>query len=200
MLLFALAGALVNLFVFVLVPFGLYVVWHKWRHKRPFAEIARRAGLTWVVDRYLGYCLALAALQIVILLVWSPSIEVLTREGSPQRSFVGLGLTGTSVAMALLYGMVKTGFAEELFFRGLIAGSLSRRLPLRWANVVQATIFLLPHLLVLVFAPELGWLLLLIFAVGLFLGWVRIRSGSILGPWLLHGVLNTVVCLVVAAG
>ena len=39
---------------------------------------------------------------------------------------MGLGLTGTSIAMALLYGVVKTGFAEELLFRGLIAGSLGR--------------------------------------------------------------------------
>ena len=47
--------------------------------------------------------------------------------------------------MALLYGVVKTGFAEELLFRGLIAGSLGRRLPLVWANLLQALIFLLPH-------------------------------------------------------
>ena len=51
--------------------------------------------------------------------------------------------------MALLYGVVKTGFPEELLFRGLIAGSLSRRFSLLWANVVQALIFLIPHLLVL---------------------------------------------------
>jgi membrane protease YdiL (CAAX protease family) len=37
--------------------------------------------------------------------------------------------------MALLYGVVKTGFSEELLFRGLIAGSLSRRLPLLWATL-----------------------------------------------------------------
>ena len=194
----ALLGALANVVILVLLPLVPYVVWHRWRHKRPLAEIARRAGLVWVVDRYLGICGLLAVLQIVVVLVWSPDIEALTREGSAQASFVGLGLTGTSFAMALLYGMVKTGFAEEFLFRGLIAGSLSRRLSLPWANLLQATIFLLPHLLILAFAPELWWLVLFVLVIGLVLGWVRIRSGSILGPWLLHGSLNSFMALYVA--
>jgi membrane protease YdiL (CAAX protease family) len=37
--------------------------------------------------------------------------------------------------MAILYEVVKTGLPEELLFRGLIAGSLSRRLPVLWANL-----------------------------------------------------------------
>jgi membrane protease YdiL (CAAX protease family) len=51
--------------------------------------------------------------------------------------------------MAPLYGVVKSGFIEELLFRGLIGGRLSRRFSLLWANVVRALIFLIPHLLVL---------------------------------------------------
>ena len=31
-----------------------------------------------------------------------------------------------------------------------------------------------------------------------FTGWVRIRSGSILGPWLNHAVANVTICLSVA--
>jgi membrane protease YdiL (CAAX protease family) len=40
---------------------------------------------------------------------------------SPQQVFRGLGLGVPSVLLALLYGVVKTGFPEELLFRGLIA-------------------------------------------------------------------------------
>jgi hypothetical protein len=29
-------------------------------------------------------------------------------------------------------------------------------------------------------------------------GWLRIKSGSIVGPWLIHGALNTAICLIVA--
>ena len=101
--------------------------------------------------------------------------------------------------MALLYGLVQTGFAEEFLFRGLIAGSLARRLRLRWANLTQALIFLLPHLLVLSIMPEMGWIIPVILAGALFAGWARIESGSILGPWLIHGSVNVTMCLSAAA-
>jgi hypothetical protein len=61
---------------------------------------------------------------------------------SPQQRFVGLGLSATAIVKALLYGALQTGFTEELLFRGLIAGSLSRRLPMVWANIGQALLFL----------------------------------------------------------
>ena len=94
--------------------------------------------------------------------------------------------------------MLKTGFAEELLFRGLIAGSLARRLSLFWANVWQAVIFLLPHLLVLFIMPEMCGIIPIIFIGSLFFGWVRIKSGSIVGPWLIHATANVTMCLSVA--
>lgn len=93
---------------------------------------------------------------------------------------------------------VKTGFAEEFLFRGLIAGSLSRRLSALWANVAQSLIFLAPHLLVLTFAPEMWGILPIVFAGALFTGWIRMKSGSIVGPWLLHAIANFTMGLSVA--
>ena len=63
---------------------------------------------------------------------------------------------------------------------------------------LQALIFLLPHLLVLFIMPELWGILPLVFVVSLFKGWVRIKSGSIVGPWLIHGSVNVAMCLDVA--
>jgi membrane protease YdiL (CAAX protease family) len=101
--------------------------------------------------------------------------------------------------MALLYGVLQTGFPEELLFRGLIAGSLARRLTGAWANLLQALIFLAPHLLVLRIMPEMWWILPIVFAGAVFVGWLRIRSGSIIGPWLIHASANVTMCLSVAA-
>lgn len=192
-------SALLNLVVLAGLPFLVYRGYQKWRHKRGFRETARRAGLQLGAGRYIGYSLAVALATVALLVIWPPPLEPFVREGSPQRPFVGLGLGGQAIAMALLYGVVKTGFAEELLFRGLIAGSLARRLPSVWANLLQALLFLAPHLLVLRVMPEMGWILPLVFAGALFAGWVRIKSGSILGPWLIHASANVMMCLSVAA-
>jgi membrane protease YdiL (CAAX protease family) len=135
---------------------------------------------------------------VAILAIWRPALDPFLREGSPQQPFVGLGLGGPAVVMALLYGVVTTGFCEELLFRGLIAGSLSRRLPLLWANLGQALIFFIPHLLVLRIMHELWGILPVIFAGSLLWGWVRIKSGSILGSWLMHASGNVAMCLSIA--
>ena len=192
-------SALLNLVVLAGIPFLAYFAYQRLRHRRRFLEVARRAGLQLGDARYIGYSLVIAAAGVAALLVWPPPLGPFLRDGSPQQPFVGLGLSGRAMAMALLYGLVQTGFAEEFLFRGLIAGSLARRLRLRWANLTQALIFLLPHLLVLSIMPEMGWVIPVILAGALFAGWARIKSGSILGPWLIHGSANVTMCLSVAA-
>ncbi len=198
MLAIAAISALLNLIVLGGIPFLGYFLYQKLRHKRSFSEVAARSGLQIGSARYILYSLAFAAVGVAILLIWPPPLAPLLRPGSPQQAFQGLGLSGTSVVMALLYGVVKTGFPEELLFRGLIAGSLSRRLSLIWANLIQAAIFLLPHLFVLKIMPELWPILPIVFVMALFLGWVRIKSGSILGSWLIHASANVAICLLVA--
>jgi len=192
-------SALLNLTVLGGLPFLVYFVYQKSRHKRGFRDITQRAGLQLGDGRYLCYGLMVAVATVAILVVWPPPLEPFLREGSPQRTFVGLGLGGQAIAMALLYGVVQTGFTEELLFRGLIAGSLARRLPGIPANLLQALIFLAPHLLVLRVMPEMWWTMPLVLAGALFAGWLRLRSGSIMGPWLIHATANVTMCLSVAA-
>jgi membrane protease YdiL (CAAX protease family) len=198
MLVNALLSALVNVVVLAALPLFAYWVFQKWRHRRSTREILRRAGLQIGEVRYLGYALAGLVVTVIALLLWPPDLETMLREGSAQRQFGGLGWSATAVAMALIYGVVKTGFAEELLFRGLIAGSLSRRLSPRRANVAQALIFLAPHLLLLTIMPEAWAILIVVFVGALFAGWLRIHSGSILGPWLLHAGANVATALSVA--
>ncbi len=195
----AAVSALLNVVLLAGIPFLFYCAYQKRRHGRGLGECAQRAGLQLGKPRYIVYCAAFAIASVAALVIWPPPLEPFVREGSAPRAFAGLGLSGTAIAMALLYGVIKTGFAEEFLFRGLIAGSLSRRLSLYWANLIQALIFLLPHLALLWIMPEMWGILPLVFASALFLGWVRIKSGSILGPWLVHATANVTTCLSVAA-
>lgn len=168
-----------------------YVAYQKVRHGRTVEESARRSGLQIGERRYLVYSLAFAlsgvGLIVLVFAVWPTSVEPFTREGAAQRQFVGLGFGVSAAALAFFNGVVQTGFTEELLFRGLIAGSLSRHLPLVWANLVQAFIFLVPHFVILWLMPEMWPVLPLVFLGALTFGWIRIKSGSILGSWLMHG-------------
>jgi membrane protease YdiL (CAAX protease family) len=104
------------------------------------------------------------------------------------------GSTSTP-SSALLYALAQTGFTEEFLFRGMIAESLGRRMSLARANLIQAVIFLAPHLALLRIMPEHWPALILVFTGALFAGWMRLRSGSIVGPWMLHGGANLMVTL-----
>src|SRR5262245_38561441 len=110
----AVLSALVNALVLAGLPFSAYVVYQKWRHRRTFREISRRAGLQLGAGQYLAYSAAFACAVVAILVLWPPPLDPFMREGAPQRPFVGLGLGWPAVAMALLYGVVTTGFPEEL--------------------------------------------------------------------------------------
>jgi membrane protease YdiL (CAAX protease family) len=184
------------------VPLFTYSIWQRLRYSRTCSEIAKRAGLQLGCPRYLYYSLLIAAAFAAGLVIWPPPLEPLIRKGSMYRQFAGLGLSGQTITMALFYGVLQTGFTEELLFRGLIAGSLSRRLPLLWANLAQALPFFLLHLGILFIARETWvWgMLPVVFAVSLLFGWLRIQSGSILGAWLVHASSNVTMALVVAVG
>src|SRR5690349_5658366 len=93
----AVLSALVNALVLAGLPFSIYVAYQKWRHRRTFGEISRRAGLQLGAGRYLAYSAAFACACVTILVLWPPPVAPFVREGSPQRPFVGLGLGGPAV-------------------------------------------------------------------------------------------------------
>ncbi len=192
-------STLVNLVLLAGLPVSFYYLYHRIRHRRTLSEVLRRAGLQLGAPRYIWYCVAVSLGLITALTLWAPPLEPFIREGSAQQSFMGLGLGSTAIAGALMYGVIQTGFSEELLFRGLIAGSLSRRMSPLWANVTQAAIFLIPHLLLLFVMPEMWGLLIFVFLLALFAGWARIKSESIVGPWLLHASVNVTMALSIAA-
>lgn len=118
---------------------------------------------------------------------------------SPYLVMLGQGLKPEVLATALAYGLVSAGFGEELIFRGLIAGALGRRMTLAKANVVQALIFLAPHLLILLINLKAALLLPIgVMGLGLITGWLRLRSGSIGPAVLIHGLGNTFVGVLAA--
>jgi len=102
-----------------------------------------------------------------------------------SKNIIGAPSTaGDYVAIVLL------ALAEEMFFRGFVAGLLFRRLGFRTGNIIQALIFLAPHLLLLLVSLRLWPLLPLQLVAGWVLGWLRQRSDSIGPGWLAHALTN----------
>lgn len=196
----AVQSAFMQLVVLGGVPFLFYYLYHRIRFGRSLKEVAARAGLCVGRPQYIRYALVATVVIAIALVAGSRGLsEAFVRENLAQGQFTGMGITWESIAAAAVFGVLQTGLTEELLFRGLIAGSLSRRFPSFWANSAQAFIFLFPHVPILFVAPGSWGLLVAVFAMALLLGWMRVASGSILGPWIIHAGINTTVALIAAA-
>lgn len=88
------------------------------------------------------------------------------------------------------FAIVALAFAEEMLFRGFLAGLLFRRFGFPTGNALQALIFLAPHTLLLLVSRSLWPLLPLQLTAGWVLGWVRYRSGSVGPPAVAHALSN----------
>ncbi len=107
-----------------------------------------------------------------------------------NRVVVGLSPAGLAVAVAA--AGVAAPVAEELFFRGYV----QTRLCLRWGAwtgvVVTAALFGLIHL-DWIHSPSA-------FVIGLYLGWLTARAGSILPAMAAHAVNNVLWVVATSAG
>ena len=107
-----------------------------------------------------------------------------------------------TTAWQALYQLSVVALSEEVFFRGFVQSSLAVVWPAktrRWvgehgpAILVTAVLFALAHAL-----PTGQLLRLAVFFPALLLGWLRVRTGSILAPVVFHGLAN--LCVFILAG
>lgn len=91
-------------------------------------------------------------------------------------------INGGNQILSFVLVVVIAPFAEEFIFRGVTLEMARGRMPLVWANVLQAALFGLFHMNLIqgIYA----------FVLGLFLGMVCIRFQSIFASILLHAVFN----------
>ena len=68
---------------------------------------------------------------------------------------------------------------------------MQRRVPRQWlANVLQALIFTAPHALILLVRPDLWFAIPVVFGLALVLGWLRMKSNSVVPSALVHALGN----------
>jgi membrane protease YdiL (CAAX protease family) len=104
----------------------------------------------------------------------------------------------------VLYQFMYVAVAEEVFFRGYIQNNIlilassigcNRHKLQNWISIVlSAACFAVAHIIV-----QGQITLVLTFLPGLVLGWLFVRTRSLLAPILFHGLANTCYCLIAAA-
>jgi membrane protease YdiL (CAAX protease family) len=173
------------------IPTLIYVAVHRWRGEK-WSKAFGNAGWKTCWPKYFLWGLGVAILMGG--LAWlafrfippnalqSPNINI--------SDYAGWTPSVTSFLLAWLREAIYVALGEEVLFRGLLGGWLVRRFGFAVGNTVQAFIFLLPHLLLLLVSLSLWPIILVQLLAGWLLGWLRYHSDSILPGWLAHSLIN----------
>lgn len=119
------------------------------------------------------------------------------------------GFSGETIAIILLVALVKTAFAEELLFRGLIAKRLINLLGMAVGNTLHAFLFGAVHFIIFAVpgGPAFDPMLALAIggiptAIAWAMAWINeTRGGGSIAPsWLVHAIGNVSAYFVAAFG
>jgi membrane protease YdiL (CAAX protease family) len=153
------------------------------RHRREVAECSRTAGFGGK-----GYALVVLASAAIVVVVHT-YVHGLDRLFKLHMEPELATYEGHPLAWAFLLHAAAPAVFEELGFRGVIYGLLRRSLDAREAVLLSAIAFGILHLSVPMLITHVP--------LGLYLGWLRHRSGSLYPSMVAHFLHNG---LVVAAG
>lgn len=108
-----------------------------------------------------------------------------------DRAEVGIGAL---VVRAMIVIPIGTVVLEELAFRGALLGMLQRVTSAGWAIIASSVMFGLWHVPGAdgVSGVEVAGTVVATTIAGVFLAWLRVRSGSLVAPALAHVALNSV--------
>ena len=156
-------------------------------------ELSENLGLTISRLKYYGFGLLIAATTIGLtyLLLKFVTPDIFENENIGTNIYRNWTLTFGTIILAFLRETIYVTFGEELFFRGFLAGILIRKFGLTVGNILQALIFLLPHLLLLTINTDFWTYLIIIAIMGWILGLLRHKSKSIFPGLLTHSIVNT---------
>jgi membrane protease YdiL (CAAX protease family) len=163
----------------------------------PLPELARITGFA-----MLGLALVTLAVE-----PWTGAYTALVNLALSGRDTTFLWLVQYEGAPAwagyVLFTLLVTIFAEELFFRGWLLAWLREHMPVPWAVVLQAVLFTVPQALAALMMPPLqGVVYAVAYAfvgIGLVGGWAAARTRSIWPSLIAAVALNAVLTAVALA-
>jgi membrane protease YdiL (CAAX protease family) len=185
--------------------FGLFGLWTGFAmtayivtHRRPGGSIAD-LGLRWPTGGEIGMGIGFGILAIFAASRVAYALHsLLPHNDTGIRSNLFLSHTPSAAAIAALAAAACIGapIFEELFFRGIVQSVLTRNLGGGAAIVAQTFLFGLAHLQLGMTSTEAIVRVGSIGVVGLFLGWLRRRTGRLGAGMVAHSTYNLIVVLV----
>ena len=163
------------------------------RRGQTWAGAFRRVGFQTCPPVYYAWAVGILVLTggLAVFVTRTVPAEVLQNPNVSVSQYRGLEFSVGTVFLVLFREAFYTALGEEIFFRGFLGGLLFRRFGFAVGNAMQALLFLLPHLLLLLVSLTLWRLVVVQLLSGWLLGWLRYRSKSILPGWIAHSFLNT---------
>ena len=131
-----------------------------------------------------------SVLRLPLLLAWHSRPESMQELALDDALWQMIGAVRDhyGVITALWIVAVAAPVVEEFVFRGVLLRSFASHIGAGWANIVQAALFSAMHMNLQA--------ALVLFVLGLVLGTLARRSGSLLAPMLLHAAFNLIAALI----
>lgn len=144
--------------------------------RNKFRKLTENKSILWLILLGVGYSMTIYALLFFTGLISEDIILNYLKDIS--RSFSG------SFGRDIFEICIIAPILEELLFRGAVMNLLKRFLPYRWANLLQALIFGIMHFNIVqgIYA----------FALGLILGYIYNKFGTLYSDMIVHMSVNTV--------
>ncbi len=198
-----LLSAVLQVIVFSLIPFLVFLF--RKRKEITFFEYIGLVRPTLISVKYaIVTSLLFVGVGVVMVFVDEDVREIVVAPPSVTGKIREVSSTGVALVLIAIVALVKTSFAEEVFFRGFVARRLMVWLGYIWGNWIQSLFFGAVHVFLFwkLMNPSL-WVLLFIFALatlgGAVIGWIKEKyaHGSIVPGWIAHALGNTISYLMI---
>jgi len=192
-----LISAVLQIAVFSLIPFLVYVIRYKkikgFLNYIGLKRSTRRANLLALL------IVILLALPVLLLSVFNDDFKaIMTHPDSVTGKFWAAGFSTEALLTVLVAALFKTALAEEIFFRGFLAKRLIAATNFQTGNLIQAIIFGAIHSLLFLAISKNVFFLSVIFIFPALGAWFKVylneklAGGSIIPGWIAHGAGNLV--------
>lgn len=165
-----------------------------WRGRPTWPGSFRRDGL----GLGIVFGLIVAAGTLVLYFVWLKHTPVFESVGGRVHDWLTQFNLGSPTGYLLMAAFISVphSFLEEYYWRWFVFGWLHRFVPLPWAMALSALAFMSHHVIVLsVYLEGYFWEAVMPFSLcvaggGVIWAWLYHRTGSLLGPWVSHLIVD----------